>query len=178
MPFVNSKRGFTVVELLVVIAVVSLLSSVVFATSSGMRERSRDRRLLSDIKQIQTALELYYNSNNNYPSGLYGVGATNGLTNGGYMPAVPYQPKGASIPYRYAYCTAPGTWLYYHLGGSLEGNEAAIMNTDRDCISSGLTPDCASPSSLCTAYSGGFPGADSGKCNAADAGNRCYDVVP
>lgn len=63
----NKKGGFTLIELLVVIAAISLLSSVVMASLGNARKKARDARRLMDMKQIQTAMELYYNQNNQYP---------------------------------------------------------------------------------------------------------------
>ncbi|PIR69854.1 MAG: hypothetical protein COU47_00235 [Candidatus Niyogibacteria bacterium CG10_big_fil_rev_8_21_14_0_10_46_36] len=61
------KRGFTLVELLVVIAIIGILASVVLASVASARARGRDARRLSDMKQIQIALELYYGDNAAYP---------------------------------------------------------------------------------------------------------------
>lgn len=63
----HKDLGFTLIELLVVIAIISLLSSVVLASLSGARSSARDARRLQDMKQIQTALEMYYNNNGQYP---------------------------------------------------------------------------------------------------------------
>lgn len=63
----NNKRGFTLIELLVVIAIIGLLSTLAVVALNNAREKSRDARRLSDVKQIQTALELFYNECNSYP---------------------------------------------------------------------------------------------------------------
>jgi prepilin-type N-terminal cleavage/methylation domain-containing protein len=69
----SSARGFTLIELLVVIAIIGLLSSIVLASLSSARQKSRDARRLADIRQLQTALELYANDNGGtYP----GTGGT------------------------------------------------------------------------------------------------------
>jgi prepilin-type N-terminal cleavage/methylation domain-containing protein len=52
-----NKRGFTLVELLVVISIIGVLSSTVFASLGSTRTKARDARRMSDIKNIQTALE-------------------------------------------------------------------------------------------------------------------------
>lgn len=65
------SRGFTLIELLVVIAIIGLLSSVVVASLNTARAKARDAQRLSDLHQIKTALELYYSTNNSYPSGGY-----------------------------------------------------------------------------------------------------------
>lgn len=61
------QKGFTLIELLVVIAIVSLLSSIVMATLNSSRSKARDTRRVADINQLKTALELYYDSNKQYP---------------------------------------------------------------------------------------------------------------
>ena len=61
------KRGFTLIELLVVIAIIGIISSVVLASLSAARTKSQDAKRLSDMHQMQTALELYYNSFGRYP---------------------------------------------------------------------------------------------------------------
>lgn len=61
------QKGFTIVELLVVIAIISLLSSIVMAALNSSRSKARDTRRVADINQLKTALELYRNSNGQYP---------------------------------------------------------------------------------------------------------------
>jgi type II secretion system protein G len=61
------SRGFTLIELLVVIAIIGILSSIVLASLNTARARSRDARRMSDIKQINTALQLYFSENGKYP---------------------------------------------------------------------------------------------------------------
>jgi prepilin-type N-terminal cleavage/methylation domain-containing protein len=62
------QKGFTLIELLVVISIIGLLASVVLVSLSSARAKSRDAKRRSDAKQISTALELYYNDYNQYPS--------------------------------------------------------------------------------------------------------------
>ncbi|MCX6731493.1 MAG: prepilin-type N-terminal cleavage/methylation domain-containing protein [Candidatus Parcubacteria bacterium] len=61
------KSGFTLIELLVVIAIIGILSSVVLASLNSARMKARDARRIADLKQIQLALELFYDSNGYYP---------------------------------------------------------------------------------------------------------------
>lgn len=66
---VSSRKGFTLIELLVVIAIIALLSSVVLAALSSARAKARDARRISDIRQIQRAIELYPDDHNGaYPT--------------------------------------------------------------------------------------------------------------
>ena len=63
-----SKHGFTLVELLVAIAIIGILSSIVFSGLSSGRGKSRDAQRLSDLKTINGALENYFAQNGTYPS--------------------------------------------------------------------------------------------------------------
>ncbi|TSC87262.1 MAG: putative General secretion pathway protein GspG [Parcubacteria group bacterium Gr01-1014_8] len=63
----KTSRGFTLIELLVVIAIIGILSSVVLAALNQARIKARNARRASDLKQLQTALELYNSDNSHYP---------------------------------------------------------------------------------------------------------------
>jgi prepilin-type N-terminal cleavage/methylation domain-containing protein len=62
-----NKKGFTLIELLVVIAIIGLLSTLAVVALGNARTKARDAKRMSDLKQVQTALELYYTDNNKYP---------------------------------------------------------------------------------------------------------------
>lgn len=63
----STKKGFSLVELLVVIAIISLLMAVVLASMSSARKKARDDQRLSDLKQLQAAIEIYGSANGRYP---------------------------------------------------------------------------------------------------------------
>lgn len=63
----KKKRGFTLIELLVVVAIIGLLSTLAVVAVNNARSKSRDAKRISDVKQIQVALELYYSDHNAYP---------------------------------------------------------------------------------------------------------------
>jgi general secretion pathway protein G len=64
----KNQEGFTLIELLVVIAIISLLTSIALIGLMSARQKSRDVKRMSDLTQMNTALELYYSSNKGYPS--------------------------------------------------------------------------------------------------------------
>lgn len=65
----KNKLGFTLIELLVVIAIIGLLASVVLLALNSARAKSRDAKRLADVRQIASAMELYFNDWNSYPTG-------------------------------------------------------------------------------------------------------------
>ena len=71
------KQGFTLIELLVVISIIGLLSSVVLASLNSTRVKARDTKRVSEVRQLQTALQLYYDTNGSY------------VTFGALIPGVP-----------------------------------------------------------------------------------------
>jgi len=64
----RDREGFTLIELLVVIAIIGILSTLAVVALNSARQRSRDAKRVSDVRQIQTALELGYSENNVYPT--------------------------------------------------------------------------------------------------------------
>lgn len=102
----KANKGFTLIELLVVIAIIGLLSTLAVVALNNARQKSRDARRLSDVKQIQTALELYFNDAGAYPAALGTTIATTSVT---YMNIVPTNPlpqaDGAS-------CSGFGNYAY------------------------------------------------------------------
>lgn len=122
---IKKQKGFTLIELLVVIAIIGLLSTLAVVALNSARSKARDAKRVSDIKQIQTSLELYYADNSGYPYNataplpLGGSSATcvdsggfkaSGCTNA-YMPVVPIQSatglrSGADTDYDYSGATS------------------------------------------------------------------------
>jgi general secretion pathway protein G len=61
--------GFTLIEILVAIAVIAVMASVVIANMGQGSAQSRDAERLSDIRNIESALERYRLQNGRYPAG-------------------------------------------------------------------------------------------------------------
>jgi general secretion pathway protein G len=62
------KKGFTLVELLVTISIIGILSTLMIANFNSTRQRARDAQRKSDLRNIQTALRLYYNDCGEFPT--------------------------------------------------------------------------------------------------------------
>jgi len=60
--------GFTLIEMMVVIAIIAILSGIIMANLSGAKGKARDSKRISDLGQIQMALSLYFDRCDSYPS--------------------------------------------------------------------------------------------------------------
>lgn len=63
----KNNKGFTLIEVLIVIAIIALLASIVLVGLGSFRSRGRDTRRIADLRSTQNALELYYTKFSQYP---------------------------------------------------------------------------------------------------------------
>jgi type II secretion system protein G len=124
-------KGFTLIELLVVIAIIGILSSVVLASLNSARQKSRDARRIGDIKQLQLALEMYYDSNNGYPTSTAALAPD-------YIPVEPSDPQTGS-----GYTYAASSTSNYVLRATLESDHNAL---DSDIDGTVFSVDCTDAS--------------------------------
>lgn len=74
----NEPRGFSLIELLVAIAVIATIIGLALPNFLGARTRARDTRRKGELNQLKTALQLYYNDYKLYPASQNGgVGKLN-----------------------------------------------------------------------------------------------------
>ena len=64
----SKSRGFTLIELMVVCAIIGILSAMVIVSLASAKAKARDGKRVSDLAQIQGALEQYFDHNNAYHS--------------------------------------------------------------------------------------------------------------
>lgn len=101
----KTKKGFTLVELLVVIAIIGLLSTIAFVSLNRARAKARDAKRLSDVRGLQSALELYYNdqATPQYPASAATLGPLTSGTGAGqlastYLTTIPTAPTPVDGP--------------------------------------------------------------------------------
>ncbi|HEY0964540.1 MAG TPA: type II secretion system protein [Candidatus Paceibacterota bacterium] len=143
--------GFTLIEVMVVIAIVAILASIVGVNVNDAGKRSRDADRQSDLRMLQSAIELYKNKYGRYPDGCNGPGAWSGQIGttydcpGGsaeyilelapeFIPALPKDPKlnGASSGYVYA-VNSQGTVYKVVAKMTVESNVVTEQHPMRSC---------------------------------------------
>ncbi|OGZ12025.1 MAG: hypothetical protein A2942_02255 [Candidatus Lloydbacteria bacterium RIFCSPLOWO2_01_FULL_50_20] len=187
----STKKGFTLIELLVVIAIIGILSSVVLASLSTARAKSRDAKRISDVGQIQLALELYFDGAQSYPSSTpadihftsnvptcaaptsVNDKAVALLTCKNFLPQTPLPPAGSGTMNAYAY-----RGVYFVTGTA---TECTAVGTSCTSYYLGITLE-RSDNTVLLADSdkaiGTFYGSNP-DCIVAAAGiDTCYDVSP
>ncbi len=164
----KKNKGFTLIELLVVISIISLLSSIVFASLNSARSKARDSKRRSELRQILTSMELYYDKYGNYnvfdpnanrytgysvgegwfslggQSGNYVVAIGQGLVDTGFLSSNPHDPGGqdtGTVAGKTGYMLYPCQNGFYAYAG-LENPTAAdttLYNAGITCVGTSLS---------------------------------------
>lgn len=160
-----ATRGFTMVELLVVISIVGILASIVYASFGNSRAIARDEIRKTDLKSLQLALNLYKAQNGSFPPAGCVTG-NNTLTPasttscvGGqyiqnlvpdYIPALPRDPRTNTNLYRYIHDS--GTDSYKIINENVEVKTITNINDEfaRCPVIGG--PGCLNLSAISTSY--------------------------
>jgi general secretion pathway protein G len=140
----SKQKGFSLVEILVVLVILGLLVSVVAPTVLNQADDARVKKVYADFANIQTALKLYRLDNFVYPTSEQGLEALvsastldpepRNFKDGGYLERVPLDPWGR--PYLYLSPGENGEFDLYSLGADgLAGGDsqnADLGNWDAD----------------------------------------------
>ena len=97
----NKNKGFTLLEMLIVLGIIAVILSVLTVSFSTTQKKSRDAKRKGDIKSIQNSLEQYYSSCSfNYPTGTLPTGTPLKCGTDNFITSIPVDPKtGAGYTY-------------------------------------------------------------------------------
>ena len=131
----STKKGFSLVELLVVITIIAILSVVAYSAIAGNTVKARDAKRKQDLTTIQSAFELYFLKNNRYPDVLE-TGVEGGLVwriPKIYLSAIPADPSGKAYVYKIA-----GDYKTYEIAASME-NDGILTNFSSYVVGNGTS---------------------------------------
>jgi general secretion pathway protein G len=139
----RSNRGFTLLEIIVVVAIIAILAAYIAPKVAGRVDDARISKAKSDIRVIESSLELYKLDNFVYPSNDQGLDAlvnrpsgenSRNWREGGYIKKLTKDPWGNE--YRYAYPGSNGEFDIFSLGADAvaggEGEAADIGSWNLD----------------------------------------------
>ncbi|MFA6295939.1 MAG: type II secretion system protein [Patescibacteria group bacterium] len=128
----KNQKGFTLIEILVVVSIVGILASIALIGVDDARKKARDARRVSDLYQISQAIEMYNNATGQYPENL-----SSNLTS--YFPrGLPKDPNPSN---NYDYIRSLSKC--YILRAKLDRNNKDILKRDLDNeITCGASIDC------------------------------------
>jgi prepilin-type N-terminal cleavage/methylation domain-containing protein len=129
------SKGFTLVELLVVIFIISILAGLVIVNLTKVRMKSRDARRKADVYDVANALEMYYSQKHSFPGNsdfeykLTDSGLSGFTTD--FLPRPPYDPlckNSSSCSFDYIYKkTSTGKYCIY---AKIENTSDKDIRTD------------------------------------------------
>lgn len=101
-------RGFTLIEILIAVAIIAILTAIGIVSYSSVNKRSRDAKRIGDLEQIRSALEMYRSDYGFYPSvntgpfsSDYVSALSDTLVTGMYIPSLPTDPQPTVHTYLY-----------------------------------------------------------------------------
>ena len=137
----KQNKGFTIVELLIVIVVIGILAGLVITTYNGIQQKARNTERTTDLKTFQSQLEAYYATNAYYP-GTDSLGTTS-ATNVTFIQAnmkgmdkeTLRDPKGTAADYSLGVAAASGKYAY----APTKDDGSACTTAAGDCTKYTLT---------------------------------------
>jgi prepilin-type N-terminal cleavage/methylation domain-containing protein len=133
----EKSKGFTIVELLIVIVVIAILATLVIVTFTGIQQKARDSKRQTDVDALDSHLEAFYANNGYYPTITDLTSATwvsNNLK--GLDPSALNDPKGNTIT---GNAPANGTYAYSYVTTGCTTNLAS--SSTNECTSFALTAE-------------------------------------
>ncbi len=144
----NKSKGFTIVELLIVIVVIAILATLVIVTFTGIQQKARDSQRQTDINAVDSHLEAFFAENGYYPT-LKDLQTSSFLSASmkGLDPQALVSPKGASV---LGTASSSSQEAYGYVASGTSCDNTAASSSTNNCTAFTLTAQLEGSSTVYT----------------------------